>query len=306
MVTASPNVIDMADRAYGEVPGFPPGSTFRSRDELSKSRVHGPNMAGIWGGKDGAESIVISGGYVDDVDLGTEIIYTGGGGNDPNTKRQIADQELVGANAGLVRSQLDGNPVRVTRGSGGDPAHSPASGFRYDGLYRVVDHWHEIGKDGYRIWRFRLVTIDSTDAPSTSDKSVDSDSASEPPISAARASTVIQRIIRTTKIAREVKLWHDHRCQVCGLRLETATGPYAEAAHIQGLGRPHNGPDVHSNILCLCPNHHILFDAGAIVVEDDGTVLDTTAGVRLGQLRRARYHVIEPHYLKYHREHHRP
>jgi putative restriction endonuclease len=40
-------------------------------------------MNGIHGtAKEGADSIVVSGGYVDDRDMGDVIIYTGEGGND--------------------------------------------------------------------------------------------------------------------------------------------------------------------------------------------------------------------------------
>jgi len=47
-------------------------------------------QAGIVGGTgSGAESIVLSGGYTDDEDHGDEIIYTGDGGRDPRTGRQI-------------------------------------------------------------------------------------------------------------------------------------------------------------------------------------------------------------------------
>ena len=35
------------------------------------------------------------------------------------------------------------------------------------------------------------------------------------------------------------------------------------------LGRPHNGPDTFDNLLCLCPNHHFLFDVGAFGIGDD-------------------------------------
>lgn len=111
---------------YGEIPGYPPGSTFKNRDELAESGVHRPNQAGICGGKDGAESIVVSGGYVGDEDYGTELVCTGQGGNDPATKRQIADQELTRGNLGLARSQIDGNPVRVIIGANGDPKYSPS------------------------------------------------------------------------------------------------------------------------------------------------------------------------------------
>jgi putative restriction endonuclease len=65
-------------------------------------------VPGISGTKaEGADSIVVSGGYKDDEDYGAEIIYTGAGGNDLGTGRQIDDQTIgQPGNAGLVTSQL--------------------------------------------------------------------------------------------------------------------------------------------------------------------------------------------------------
>jgi putative restriction endonuclease len=68
-------------RLFGEIEGIAPGAWFKDRDALSKARVHGPTVAGISGGaKEGADSIVLSGGYADDEDFGDVIIYTGAGG----------------------------------------------------------------------------------------------------------------------------------------------------------------------------------------------------------------------------------
>ena len=65
-------------RVFGEIPDYPPGAAFDSRQSLSDAGVHKPTMAGISGGQDeGADSIVLSGGYEDDSDLGREIVYTG-------------------------------------------------------------------------------------------------------------------------------------------------------------------------------------------------------------------------------------
>lgn len=110
--------------------------------------------------REGTDSIVVSGGYEDDEDFGDELIYTGHGGNHPATKQQVADQDVdAHGNAGLVRSQLDGLPVRVIRGAHGDPAYSPPTGFRDDGLFQVVNHWSKTGKSGHRIWQFHLVQL---------------------------------------------------------------------------------------------------------------------------------------------------
>jgi hypothetical protein len=71
---------------------------------------------------------VVSGGYPDDEDHGDVIVYTGQGGRDPDTKQQVADQQLSKRNLGLARCRIDGLPVRVVRGADGDPIHSPPSG----------------------------------------------------------------------------------------------------------------------------------------------------------------------------------
>ena len=42
-----------------------------------------------------------------------------------------------------------------------------------------------------------------------------------------------------------------------------------EGAHIRPLGAPHNGPDTLDNTLCLCPNHHVLFDHSGITIDEE-------------------------------------
>lgn len=73
----------MSDRIFGEIQGISVGAIFANRKEAAAAAVHKPLQAGISGSKDeGADSIVISGGYEDDFDSGDEIIYTGEGGQD--------------------------------------------------------------------------------------------------------------------------------------------------------------------------------------------------------------------------------
>lgn len=111
----------MPERLFGHAPGYPEGSTFNSRTELSRARVHMPIQAGITGSeREGAESIVLSGGYEDDVDYGDEVVYTGHGGRDPHTGRQIHDQPFSRGNRALALSKQNGLPVRVIRGGGTD------------------------------------------------------------------------------------------------------------------------------------------------------------------------------------------
>jgi hypothetical protein len=84
----------------------------------------------------------------------------------------------------------------------------------------------------------------------------------------AKMKLTVYRFIRDTKTSRQIKEIYEKRCQVCGKRLEIQPGvSYAEAHHLQPLGGKHKGPDVHDNILCLCPNHHALFDYFAIPLD---------------------------------------
>jgi len=107
-------------------------------------------------------------------------------------------------------------------------------------------------------------------------------------VPADREDITVSRIIRDTKAARRVKQLHHFECQVCGKSLELPGGSrYAEAHHVRPLGRPHNGPDVSENIMCLCPNHHVEMDYGALVVD-------------LTQLRQADGHRLSSEFIEYH------
>src|SRR5687768_12107490 len=100
-------------RTFGAIPGGPEGTVFDSRREAHDAGVHRPLQGGISGAAaEGADSIVVSGGYEDDQDFGDQIVYTGHGGNDPNTGQQVADQVLERGNAALARNYADGLPVR--------------------------------------------------------------------------------------------------------------------------------------------------------------------------------------------------
>ncbi|MGW4482023.1 YDG/SRA domain-containing protein [Rhodococcus triatomae] len=282
-----------SERVFGEIDGIKPGASFPTRQAAGAAGVHRPLQAGICGGKDGAESIVVSGGYPDDIDFGDVLIYTGHGGQHPTTKRQVADQDLNDSgNLGLAISMREGLPVRVVRGAGGDPKYSPAWGYEYAGLYRVTDCWQQLGTDGFMMVMFRL---ERTASPPEFE-----DATSEVPDSETRRrASMTQRIVRNTAVAIAVKTLHNYTCQICTIRLITPAGPYAEGAHIRALGTPHDGPDRADNLLCLCPNCHVMFDSGAIAIDpDDLTVRD--AGKALGTLRTVPKHSIDRNHIAYH------
>ena len=96
---------------FGPIPGVAPGHEFANRMELWSAGVHRQTQAGISARQgEGAESIVLSGGYEDDEDLGTVIIYTGRGGRSAESQQQVTDQTLTGGNRELARNVLTGLP----------------------------------------------------------------------------------------------------------------------------------------------------------------------------------------------------
>src|SRR5215213_943154 len=142
-------------RQFGALPDVDVGTFFEDRRALNAAGVHRPMQAGISGTPaEGADSIVISGGYEDDEDYGDLVIYTGHGGNDPETRKQVADQHLTAGNLAFAKSGAEGLPVRVVRGHREPSPFAPPHGYRYDGLYFVERYWSEIGKSRFIIWRY--------------------------------------------------------------------------------------------------------------------------------------------------------
>jgi len=128
----------MSERVFGHIDGISEGQVFKNRLELSFSRVHKPTQAGISGSQnEGADSIVVSGGYEDDEDFGDVIIYTGHGGRENGSTKQVTNQELVRGNMALALNSKIGLPVRVIRGYHKGSNHGPKEGYRYDGLFSL-------------------------------------------------------------------------------------------------------------------------------------------------------------------------
>ncbi|XP_062868668.1 E3 ubiquitin-protein ligase UHRF1 isoform X1 [Trichomycterus rosablanca] len=176
---------------YGPVPGVSVGTLWKFRVQVSESGVHRPHVAGIHGrSNDGAYSLVLAGGYEDDVDDGNEFTYTGSGGRDlsgnKRTAEQSCDQKLTNMNRALAlncnapvndkngaeaKDWKAGKHVRVVRSSKGrkHSKFSPEDGNRYDGIYKVVKYWPEKGKSGFLVWRYLLKRNDDEPAPWTKD-----------------------------------------------------------------------------------------------------------------------------------------
>jgi putative restriction endonuclease len=280
LATVTPSVI-----RYGEVPEVPVGSVFPSRRALRDAGIHRPLQAGIdFASGQAAASVVLSGVYPDD-DQGDVVIYTGQGGLDPGTSRAVADQKPILGNAGLIRSRNFGVPVRVIRKVG--------RSFRYDGVYVVDNYFRDRhASDGFIRWRYELRKVPASAVMVLRDE----------PARPERVAQTIQRIVRDTAITREVKRIYDYTCQICRISLPTPIAPYAEAAHIRPLGRPHNGKDAMNNVLCLCPNDHVLFDFGAITIIPERLTVTGDRATEGQQLLMARQHHLDLMNFDYHRE----
>lgn len=91
----------------------------------------------------------------------------------------------------------------------------------------------------------------------------------------APAMRMIVRLVRlrNTLLAAEMKRRYRNVCQVCRKQLQLAASTYAESHHIRPMGSPHNGPDIEGNILVVCPNHHVMFDRGALIIDPSSFVV---------------------------------
>ena len=151
---------------FGHPQGIQLGEHFATRLELSLAGVHRPRIAGIAGTQTlGCDSIVVTEGYEDDRDDYDWIHYTGSGGRDPKTHRQVLDQELTRHNLALVVSMQQQLPVRVSRGPKLGSPYAPASGYRYDGLWLVDSYEQDVGLRGFRIYRFHLLRMQGESLP---------------------------------------------------------------------------------------------------------------------------------------------
>ncbi|MFG2634261.1 YDG/SRA domain-containing protein [Streptomyces sp. NPDC048362] len=332
----------MGERVIGHIDDIVSGAIFRRRTDVRRAKLHGETQRGISRLKDVdgsyvSDAIVLNGGYEDDQDDWVRIKYTGASPD----KDKARDGRLLRSqswdyrdNAALKLSFERSRPIRIIRGPDGDARYSLPDDYRYDGLYRITETRTAISKspapDGSQIeiCQFLLERLPEPQQELTAVERqiasvlVQQQEALDPGVEAAAAdpsetdasdverfpvtrAMSVQRIVRDAAAARRIKELYEHECQVCGLRL---VGPddkaYSEGAHIRPLGKPHNGPDVERNILCLCPNCHVRLDIGAIVIEDDWSIVVRSGlfgdNVR-AKLNRHKKHRVHEEYVRYHR-----
>ncbi|MEU6889466.1 YDG/SRA domain-containing protein [Streptomyces viridosporus] len=329
------------ERVIGHVEGVPVGAVFHRRIDVQRAKLHQTNQRGIsWlvdqdGSKVG-DAIVLHGGYEDDEDHWEWIRYTGAseGKDKDSTGRLLHSQSWTYTdNAALRLSYERGYPIRVIRGYEGDPRYSPSDSYRYDGLYEITDVRTAVSKrpalDGtpIEICQFDLRRLSEREQAQTplerrvvevleelddeqgkqdvervSGGSGEHQDVEKFPRS---RSMRVRRLVRDTAAAKRIKQLYEGECQMCGLRLVGPDGKsYSEGAHIRPLGKPHHGPDVEPNILCLCPNCHVRLDIGGVVVDEDWSVIvraDLSGTRLLPKLTVKESHRVHQEYLRYHR-----
>ncbi|KAM0013610.1 putative [histone H3]-lysine(4) N-trimethyltransferase chromatin remodeling SET family [Helianthus debilis subsp. tardiflorus] len=130
-------------RIVGAIPGVNVGDVFFFRMELCVVGLHGQAQAGI--------DYLTSGQSSNGEPIATSVIVSGG---------QVLHQKLEGGNLGMERSMHYGIEVRVIRGF---RYEGSASGkvYVYDGLYKIVEAWFDVGKSGFGVFKFKLVRMEN-------------------------------------------------------------------------------------------------------------------------------------------------
>ena len=82
------------------------------------------------------------------------------------------------------------------------------------------------------------------------------------------------------------KLLYDHSCHLCETVILVCGRRYSEAHHVRPLSGDHDGDDTRDNLLCVCPNCHVLLDYAAIPLDPNSL--------------KSMKHVIRPASVAYH------
>tara|TARA_R110001583_G_scaffold77035_1_gene210142 strand:- start:1873 stop:2526 length:654 start_codon:yes stop_codon:yes gene_type:complete len=183
---------------------------------------------------------------------------------------------------------------RIREDSGDSITHSLEANVRKELEYNSSDssNWRgprkrdlffSVNGIGKGVWGLRAVVSESAIASDIAEPEV-----LEP---SKREEIIVTRIIRDTAMTRKIKAVHKSKCQICGETIPMSDGRgYVEAHHIRPLGRPHDGPDIPSNIIIVCPNHHAMLDLGVIKIDPEN-------------LNKAIGHDIRDESIEYHNTH---
>lgn len=112
---------------------------------------------------------------------------------------------------------------------------------------------------------------------------------------------VMTRFARNAEKTRRIRNMYRDKWQVCGITIDVpGGGRYSEVHHLHPLKEC--GDDNYSNMLVLCPNHHVEFDYRAIGISEDGTTIIDRLGKEIGKLTTVTGHSIDAKNIMYHVE----
>lgn len=209
------------------------------------------------------------------------LSYTGQG------KVSDGDQTWNRYNLGMRIACEDRTPVKVfEKQTGGQ--------YYFFGEWYVTDYgFRVVRKSGQKVLRFTVSrNLDGSTKPSAMTPILSDHTSMDAYEPAARARAETYRILRDTALSKRVKEIQNYVCEICGQSLVINGSRYAEAHHIVPLGEPHNGPDIESNIIVLCPNHHAMFDYGELCVSaEDGLSVMNSRGEKVVSLASRRHRV---------------
>lgn len=166
-------------------------------------------------------------------------------------------------------------------------------------------YWKQQGADGFQEWRQRWILARKEEAADLRDASPPTSVKSERAAKLMRKTISVRRVIRDNALSRFLRALYDCHCQVCNYTFMVPGGrKYAKSHHLRPLGSPHNGPDMETNIIVLCPLHPAMFDYGVIGLHPSKRTLlsidDNVSGI--GGPLALRKHPISPEFLEYHLE----
>lgn len=181
---------------------------------------------------------------------------------------------------------------------------------RTDQLHRLIGVPAEWVEERLPAVAELVVNSSSLDLPLASEEEEDRTAAQAtgqlpPPASgtATRRAVEIERLQRQATNKTWLNRVYGGACQVSGVVLRLPNGDVTfDAAHIQPLGTPHNGPDDVSNMLSLSPTMHRLLDRGCLAIDPDNlsiTLLHGNDVPHLPNLRVEASHEIDRERLRY-------
>lgn len=110
---------------------------------------------------------------------------------------------------------------------------------------------------------------------------------------------------RNQTVVQYIKTMYNHTCQICGEQIQVGLEEYmSEAHHIKPLGSKHSGADVLGNLIVVCPNHHVMFDRGAITIDLEKRIVQhVNENHPINNQSILMKHKIEQQYIDYHNIH---